>query len=242
MTGYAFVALIQLGRFLKTSPEHPNGWPVPKIRVNRNVVVAQGSLTSTLPRVTGWWQSEIYLADLNRGDRDLAARVAARDQLVLEELFRQYAGAVKSVAYRVIRDETLAEDVVQDTFIGFWKSPEKYDPARGSLRTFLLTIAHRRAVDIVRSEEARTRRELRPTEPMFFDLEDEVMARRLSGDVRAALVGLTREEREAISLAYFAGLSYVQVANHLDTPEGTIKSRIRSGMRKLATSLEGVTP
>ncbi|MGH8951257.1 MAG: sigma-70 family RNA polymerase sigma factor, partial [Acidimicrobiia bacterium] len=147
---------------------------------------------------------------------------------------------VKSVAFRVIRDETLAEDVVQDTFVGLWRSPERYDPARGSLRTFLLTIAHRRAVDIVRSEEARTRRESRPPDPVHFDLEDEVWTRRLSDDVRSALVDLTDDERAAISLAYFGGLSYVQVARRLGAPEGTIKTRIRSGMRKLASSLEGV--
>lgn len=190
--------------------------------------------------MTGWWQSESYLGELNRGDGDLAARIAQGDEAALSELFQQFGGAVKSVAFRVIRDETLAEDVVQDTFVGIWRSPEKYDPSRGSLRTFLLTIAHRRAVDIVRSEEARTRREMRPPDPDFFDLEDEVLTRRLMDDVRSALVGLTTDEREAISLAYFGGLSYVEVALHLDTPEGTIKSRIRSGMRKLATSLEGV--
>lgn len=210
------------------------------MKVNQSTALAPEGLQRMPRKVTGGREPEICLADLNLRDLDLAARIADGDQQVLEELFRQYSGAVKSVAYRVIRDETLAEDVVQDTFIGFWKSPERYDPARGSLRTFLLTIAHRRAVDIIRSEQARTRRELRPPDPKFFDLEDEVMARRLSGDVRSALVELSEEEREAIALAYFAGLSYVQVANHLETPEGTIKSRIRSGMRKLASSLEGV--
>jgi RNA polymerase sigma-70 factor (ECF subfamily) len=200
----------------------------------------RGVVGPALPKIT-CRPTESYLDQLNRGDADLAARIAAGDQGVLEELFRQFAGAVKSVAFRVIRDETLAEDVVQDTFIGIWKAPEKYDPSRGSLRTFLLTIAHRRAVDLIRSEQARTKRETRPPDPDFFDLEDEVLTRRLSSDVQAALVDLTHEEKEAITLAYFAGLSYVQVARHLDTPEGTIKSRIRSGMRKLATSLEGVT-
>ena len=210
--------------------------------VNSNIVMARENRIPMLPNVgTGWLEWETYLADVNLGDGDLAARIAEGDRSVLEEIFRQYAGAVKSMAVRVIRDETLAEDVVQDTFVGFWKSPSKYDPSRGSLRTFLLTIAHRRAVDLVRSEAARTRREMRPPDPVFFDLEDEVMTRRLAGDVRTALVGLSPEEREAISLAYFAGLSYVQVAKHLDAPEGTVKSRIRSGMRKLATSLEGVT-
>lgn len=83
---------------------------------------------------------------------------------------------------------------------------------------------------------------MRPPDPEFFDLEGEVLTRRLSDDVRSALVGLSKKEREAIALAYFGGLSYVQVAQHLETPEGTIKSRIRSGMRKLAISLEGVAP
>ena len=180
------------------------------------------------------------MAELNRGDAQLAARIASGDHEALAELFQVHGGAVKSVAFRVIRDEGLAEDVVQDTFVGLWKSPERYDAARGSLRTFLLTIAHRRAVDIVRSEEARTRRETRPPDPDLFDLEDEVIARRMSADLRTALGSLAAEEREAISLAYFDGLSYVEVAHHLDAPEGTIKSRIRNGMRKLATSLEGV--
>ncbi len=211
------------------------------VSVMRSVLMTpRGVVGPALPKIT-CRPTESYLDQLNRGDADLAARIAAGDQGVLEELFRQFAGAVKSVAFRVIRDETLAEDVVQDTFIGIWKAPEKYDPSRGSLRTFLLTIAHRRAVDLIRSEQARTKRETRPPDPDFFDLEDEVLTRRLSSDVQAALVDLTHEEKEAITLAYFGGLSYVQVARHLDTPEGTIKSRIRSGMRKLATSLEGVT-
>jgi len=185
-------------------------------------------------------RSENLLVDLNRDDANLVNRIAGREQEALAEAFEQYGGAVKSVAFRVIRDETLAEDVVQDTFVGLWRSPEKFDPARGSLRTFLLTIAHRRAVDIVRSEEARTRRESLPPDPNHFDLEDEVWTRRLSADVRSALIDLSLEERQAISLAYFGGLSYVQVARELGAPEGTVKSRIRSGMKKLANSLEGV--
>ena len=187
-----------------------------------------------------WRQSESFLAESNRGDAELAARIAAGDHEALAELFHEFGGAVKSVAFRVIRDETLAEDVVQDTFVGIWKAPEKYDPSKGSLRTYLLTIAHRRAVDIVRSEESRTRRETRLPDRDLFDLEDEVITRRMSADLRSALETLADEEREAISLAYFGGLSYVQVARHLDAPEGTVKSRIRNGMRKLSTSLEGV--
>lgn len=178
-------------------------------------------------------------SEVSDGDAALAERVAAGDRAALESLFDQYGSAVKSIAVRVLRNEDLAEDVVQDTFVQFWKSPERYRPDRGSLRTFLVTIAHRRAVDIVRSEVARSRRELQPPEPDHFDLEDEVWARSLSEMVQNALDGLAPGEREAIALAYFRGLSYVEVARSLGEPEGTVKSRIRNGMKKLAVSLAG---
>lgn len=195
---------------------------------------------SALSSFTGS-RPECHLAELNQSDADLASRVAAGDRGALERLFHQHGGAVKSVAFRVLRDQALAEDVVQDTFVGLWRAPHRYDPARGSLRTFLLTIAHRRAVDMVRSEEARSRRESRPLEPDRFDLEEEVMTRDLSAQVRDALSGLADGEREAIVMAYFGGLSYVEVAQRLGAPEGTVKSRIRSGMQKLASSLQEVS-
>lgn len=181
------------------------------------------------------------MSDSNTPDALLAERVASRDQSALEALFQQYGGTVKAVALRVLRDEALADDVVQDTFVGFWNAPEKYDSGRGSLRTFLLTIAHRRAVDVVRSEVARARREEKPPDPDHYDVADEVWTRNLSELVRKALDELAEGEREAISLAYFGGLSYVEVAKRLGEPEGTVKSRIRSGMKKLAVSLSGAT-
>lgn len=179
--------------------------------------------------------------EVTNGDAALAARVADGDQAALESVFDQYAGAVKSVAARVLRDEGLAEDVVQETFVQFWNAPERFRAGRGSLRTFLVTIAHRRAVDIVRSEVARSRREQQPPERDHFDLEEQVLSRSLSETVRNALEGLAPGERDAIALAYFNGLSYVEVARRLGEPEGTVKSRIRIGMKKLAVSLAGVT-
>lgn len=174
-------------------------------------------------------------------DAALAEGVANGDRTALETVFSTYGGAVKSVAVRVLRDETLAEDVVQDVFVSFWKSPHKYDPNRGSLRTFLLTIAHRRAVDVVRSETARSRREETTPWESSYDIEDEVWSKALSQTVRAALGDLAEDEREAIAMAYFGGLSYVEVARRLGAPEGTVKSRIRAGMKKLSVSLTGVT-
>lgn len=174
-------------------------------------------------------------------DAALAQAVGDGDRDALEHVFQLYGGAVKSMALRVLRDEVLAEDVVQDVFVSFWRSPGKYDPQRGALRTFLVTLAHRRAVDTVRSEEARFRREEKvPQDHVASGVDEEVWTRTLSDAVRTALDDLSDPEREAITLAYFGGLSYVEVARRLDAPEGTVKSRIRSGMRKLSVSLAGV--
>jgi RNA polymerase sigma-70 factor (ECF subfamily) len=170
-------------------------------------------------------------------DAELAARIVHRDRSALEAAFRDFGGAVKSVAGRVLRDDALAEDVVQETFLALWNTPERFDPARGSLRTFLLTIAHRRAVDLIRSEVARSNREARPPDEQHYDVADEAWTRVLSGKVRQALDHIPGGEREAIALAYFDGLTYVEVAERLGQPEGTVKSRIRSGMRRLSVLL-----
>ena len=167
------------------------------------------------------------LTTTNERDAELAAGVASRDRTSLELAFKEHGAAVKGVAWRVLKDETLAEDIVQETFVTFWDKPEKYDAERGTLRTFLLTIAHRKSVDVVRSEVARSRREERPPDPVHIDVEEEVWARDLSETVRSALMDLAEGEREAIALAYYGGLSYVQVAERLGLPEGTVKSRIR---------------
>jgi RNA polymerase sigma-70 factor (ECF subfamily) len=170
-------------------------------------------------------------------DAELASRVAEGGRDALEQLYNQVGGAVKTTAWRVLRDEALAEDVVQEVFMTFWREPERYDESRGSLRTYLLTLAHRKAVDIVRSESARLRREERDPAPVQPDIDDEVWALQVGDRVRSALLELGEGEREAISLAYLGGMSYVEVAQRLGAPEGTVKSRIRSGMRKLSESL-----
>ncbi len=173
----------------------------------------------------------------NRDDAAIAAAIAAGDRLALESAFDLYGGGIKSIAQRVLRDPNLAEDVLQDVMVGFWKAPLKYDPKRGSLRTYLLTMAHRRAVDTVRSEEARFRREEKTPESVGPNIDEEVWTRALGTTVRTALAELPDNEREAVVLAYYGGLSYVEVAKQLGSPEGTVKSRIRSGMRKLSVSL-----
>lgn len=149
---------------------------------------------------------------------------------------------MKSLANRVLRNETLAEDTVQEVFVGLWKNPERFDSSRGTLRTFLMTLAHRRAVDAIRSEQARTNREERVPADAPGSIDDQVWSQVLSGTVREAVSNLQEGEREAIELAYFGGLSYVEVAKKLGLPEGTVKSRIRAAMRKLGSDLESLRP
>lgn len=176
----------------------------------------------------------------NLDDAALATRVSERDQDALETIFERYGGAVRSMAFRVLKNEALAEDTVQEVFVSFWKSPDRYDPDRGTLRTFLLTLAHRRAIDLVRSEQARFNREEKVLEDVPPSIDEEVWSRTVSKEVRDAVADLNEGEREAISLAYFGGLTYVEVANRLGLPEGTVKSRIRSGMRRLGETLAEV--
>lgn len=173
-------------------------------------------------------------------DADLTAQIAAGHRDALETVYREYGGSVKGTAMRVLRNDHLAEEVVQEVILDLWKTPTRFDPKRGSLRTFLLTLAHRRAVDVVRSEVARSKREERPPDPVVIDVEEEVWSKDVSETVRAALADLGEGEREAITLAYFGGLPYREVAKRLGEPEGTVKSRIRSGMKKLSVTLAGV--
>lgn len=176
----------------------------------------------------------------NHDDATLAARISDGDQRALETVFELYGGAVRSMALRVLKNESLAEDTVQEVFVGLWNSPDRFDPGRGSLRTFLITLAHRRAVDAVRSEQARFNREEKVPDDVPSSIDEEVWSRAVSETVRDAVAALDDGEREAISLAYFGGLTYVDVAKRLGLPEGTVKSRIRSAMKRLKVSLTEV--
>jgi RNA polymerase sigma-70 factor (ECF subfamily) len=179
-------------------------------------------------------------------DADLVAAVAGGEQAALGEIYRRFAGAVWAVARRVCNDRAMAEDVSQTVFVDLWQRPGRYDPERGRLRPWLVAQAHARAVDAVRSETARTRRQeregqLAPTsEP---DVEAAVHAAALGDDLRRAVDALDSDERAAIMLSYFGGRTYRETAELLGAPEGTVKTRIRRGLIGLRRTLEaqGVT-
>jgi RNA polymerase sigma-70 factor, ECF subfamily len=185
-----------------------------------------------------------------RSDAVLVAAIAQGDQLALREAYQRHGAAVWGLARRVADDAQAAEDVSQTVFLRLWQEPQRFDPARGTLRSWLLAQAHGRAVDLVRSETARRRRQTREAElaaasvPPSAEVEVAVQAAALREDVRRAVESLTPGEREAIVLAYFGGRTYRETATLLELPEGTVKSRIRSGLVNLRRSLEamGVTP
>lgn len=184
---------------------------------------------------------EADLTDL--GDAALVVAVARYRQDALAEAYRRHAGAVHGLAGRILRDQTLAEEVTQEVFLRLWEDPERYDAGRGTLRSYLLTQTHGRAVDLVRSEQARRNREEKaPKEraTAAYDLEREIIDLETSEQVSEALSALDEGQRSAIVLAYFGGYTYREVARILDEPEGTVKSRIRSGLSRLRGTLAPV--
>ena len=179
-------------------------------------------------------------------DAVLAMAVARYDHAALAEIYRRHAGAVFGLARRLLVEPALAEEIVQEVFLRLWHDPARFDPERGTMRSFLLTQTHGRAVDALRADVARRGREdrdARRTASAGPDIEREVWDLTTAEHVRESLAALPTEEREAIELAYWGGYTYREVAVRLDAPEGTVKSRIRTGLRRLRLDLTaaGVT-
>ena len=171
-----------------------------------------------------------------RSDVELVAAVVERDGGALEEVFHRHSAAVAGVARRVTGSQAIAEDVLQEVFLRLWRAPERFDPSRGTLRSFLLIDANARAIEAVRTESARRAREERDGRspgPEPASVERLVWERSLTEHLDDALGGLPASEREPIELAYYGGYTYRQVAALLRQPEGTVKSRIRAGLLRL---------
>lgn len=189
------------------------------------------------------------IADLDEArDRDLMRRIDAGEQDAFRTLFDRYAPTAHALARRVVRQAFLAEEIVQEVFLAVWRDPRTYDEARGSVRAWVLGMAHHRAVDAVRREEAHRRRaeeaEDRPEADLAQDPSDRVAEDvdrpKERAAVRAALAELPAGQREVVELMYFEGLSQTQVADRLRLPLGTVKSRSLLAMRRLRGSLIGV--
>ena len=175
-------------------------------------------------------------------DDQLVALVARGDAEALEALYDRYGKAAYSLARRILTDGTLAQDVVQEAFVSLWRDAGRFDPSRGAVATYLLSMTHHRSVDVVRREE-NLRRRLGPAEAIGLEgdtrmtVEEGVEAAERRGQVRAALADLPEPQCEALLLAYFVGYTQREVASLVGVPLGTVKTRMAAGMRKLKDAL-----
>ena len=180
-------------------------------------------------------------------DATLVARLGARDAAALEEIYTRYARICFALARRILADELLAQDVVQEVFLVLWRDPGRYDAERGSFSSWLLALTHHKAVDVVRREENLRRRRttadvLEFEESPGTPVADEVLLGLRRDRVRAALRSLPPPQREALALAYFGGYTQREIASLTGQPLGTVKTRMLLGMRRLRDTLRGDEP
>jgi RNA polymerase sigma-70 factor (ECF subfamily) len=178
--------------------------------------------------------------DLN----SLLRRIAQHDVDAFAEFYDMTSSRVLGLVARVLRDSGYSEETTQEVYLQVWRNAGNYDPAEGSALTWLLTLAHRRAVDRVRAEQAATQREIRygsaSTDRPADVVADSAIVREERRQVVECLDTLTDAQRECVELAYYGGLTYAQVSERMSTKLATVKSRIRDGLRALKNCL-GVT-
>lgn len=176
-------------------------------------------------------------------DAALVEQVRRGRQEALSELYDRHATTVYSIALNVLKDPGRAEDVTHDVFLRLWTQPDRYDPSVGRFAPWFYRVARNRSIDVIRQR----RRELRPEEPQVFELtlpdsapkpDEAVVANDEADRVRAALQTLPDNQRELLELAYFSGMTQSQMAEYLNIPLGTIKTRVRTGLRHLRAILE----
>jgi RNA polymerase sigma factor (sigma-70 family) len=184
-----------------------------------------------------------------RDDLELHRSLSAGDRGAFDDLYRRYSASAYGLAYRITGQQVLAQDVVHDAFMALWRAPEAFDPARGAFRTFFLSLVHHRAVDTVRREERIRARQERASNLEPLAVEDpaegvtdaaDLADRRI--EVRAALETLPPEQRQVLEMAYYGGKTQVQIAEEIDIPIGTVKTRTLAAMRKLRRALDRTEP
>lgn len=181
-------------------------------------------------------------------DEDLLTLVERQDADAFEALYDRHAQVAYSLAFRLVGSRTEAEDLVQESMLAIWRGAASYSPARGSVRTWLLSIVHNRGIDLIRRAGAATRRQealeqIERVRPPENDTAALGVGRAISADVRAALADLPDDQVQVLKLAYYGGYTHTEISEMLDVPLGTIKSRMRLGLERLRGalgSMEGV--
>lgn len=193
------------------------------------------------PRETDLTTNGARTTDGGVADADLLRSIQSGDQQAVAALYDRYSGAAYGLAFRITGDGTLAEDVVQDAFVSVWKQAGRFDPERGQVKSWLLTIVHHKAVDAVRRRANRSERAL-PEGPEEFiaTIGSPEQVTEMTMDaaaVREAVRAVPEDQRRTIEMAYFEGLTHVEIAERMDVPLGTVKSRLRIGLEKMRESL-----
>jgi RNA polymerase sigma factor (sigma-70 family) len=196
-------------------------------------------------RVTmGAVTSPVRRPDDAAGDADVMRRIRAGDRSAVDDLYTRFRRPAFALARRILNDDVLVEDVLQEVFLSVWRDPAAFDRGRGSVASWLLAVVHHKAVDAVRREESQRRRQTQAEDAMALDaptatrdVEEEAWSRVVADRVRTALGALSVPQREALTLAYYGGYTQREVAALTGTPLGTVKTRMLAGMRRLKQEL-----
>lgn len=177
-------------------------------------------------------------AQAGPSDVALIERIARREESALAELYDRYSGMLTSVLRRIVRDDQAAEEILQDVFFQLWRSPDRFDPSRGSLPGWLLVIARNRAISRLRRKNPAAGEELSEgAVALPFNLESAVSQQQVLSRVKGALGLLSSEQRAAVELAYFEGMTHSEIAARTGDPLGTVKTRLRAAMETLRQNL-----
>jgi RNA polymerase sigma-70 factor (ECF subfamily) len=178
-------------------------------------------------------------AEVRASDAALIERIVQRDESALAELYDRYAGVLASVLNRILRDTQAAEEILQDIFFQLWRAPSRFDASRGSLPGWLMVIARNRAISRLRRHNPAAGEELTENSVVLpSNFESAMAQQQLLGRVKGALENLPKEQRAAIELAYFEGLTHSEIAQRTGDPLGTVKTRLRSAVETLKRLLQ----